>query len=147
MDDKSASMIGSWKLVSSEMRKSNGEIVYPLGKNAQGSIIYTKSGRFSAQVMSAERPSFVSGDPFNGTAEEIETSFKGVVSYYGTYVHDNENGLVEHHVEGSLFPNWEGQVQKRFFELIGNQLNITSAPVLLGGGGEIVVALVWERVE
>ena len=147
MNRNSAPIVGAWKLISSEMRKSDGEIVYPLGENAQGSIVYTESGRFSAQVMRAERPHFASGDPFNGTTEEIEASFKGVVSYYGAYKLDTENGVVEHHVEGSLFPNWEGQVQIRYFELSGNRLNITSAPVLLGGGGEIVVALVWERIE
>jgi len=38
-------IIGTWKLISFEIQKENGEVVYPFGKNAQGSLIYTRSGR------------------------------------------------------------------------------------------------------
>jgi heterodisulfide reductase subunit B len=41
-------------------------------------------------------------------AEEIKTNYEGCVSYYGHYELDPENNIVIHHVEGSLFPNWEG---------------------------------------
>ena len=138
---------GAWKLVSFEIRSENGKAIYPFGQDAQGSIIYTESGRFSAQLMRTNRPRFASGDQMKGTTEEIEANYKGIISYYGSYKFDREAGLVIHHVEGSLFPNWEGQEQKRYFELSGNRLKIRTPPTLWGGGGEVVGVIIWERIE
>ena len=141
-----APMVGAWELVSFKIRKANGEVICPYGKNARGSIIYTDSGRFSAQVMRPDRPKFASGDQMKGTAEEIKANYEGYVSYYGSYEFDSENDIVIHHVEGSLFPNWEGQDLKRFFELSGNRLKLNTPPTLWGGGGEVVGTLIWERI-
>jgi len=142
----SASIVGAWKLTSFKTQKANGEVVYPFGKNARGSIIYTDSGRFSVQFMRPDRPKFTSGDQMKGTSEEIKANYEGFVSYFGSYEFDNENGFIIHHVEGSLFPNWEGQGLKRFFELSGNRLKISIPPTLWGGGGEVVGILIWERI-
>lgn len=141
---KSASIIGPWKLVSLEIQRENGEVTYPFGKNAQGSLIYTESGRFSAQVMCPDRPRFASSDQLKGTPDEIKANYEGFVSYYGSYEFDREKGLVFHHVEGSLFPNWEGQRLKRFVELLGNRLKLSTPPSLWAG--EIVAILLWERI-
>jgi hypothetical protein len=139
-------IIGAWKLVSFEIQKDNGEVIRPFGEGARGSIIYTESGRFAAQVMRTDRPRFASGDQMKGTAREIEANYKGFVSYYGAYEFDGERGLVVHHVEGSLFPNWEGRGLKRFFELSGNRLRLSTPPTLWGAGGEVVGIFVWERI-
>ena len=139
-------IIGVWKLISFEIQKENGEVVYPFGKSAQGSLIYTDSGRFSAQVMRPDRPRFASGDQLRGTNEEIKANYEGFVSYYGPYEFDRKKGFVIHHVEGSLFPNWEGQRQKRFFELSRNRLKLSTPPTLWGGG-EVVGVVLWERIE
>jgi hypothetical protein len=77
---------------------------------------------FSAQVMPRGRPSFAAGDQMRGTPEEIEASFKGCTSYYGSFKLDAGKGFVVHQVEGSLFPNWEEDEQKRFFEFSGDRL-------------------------
>jgi len=53
---------------------------------------------------------------------------------------------VVHQVEGSLFPNWEGQGQKRYVELSGHRLKLTTPPTLWGGGEEIVGMIEWERI-
>lgn len=139
-------IIGTWKLVSFEIQQSNGEVVYPFGEEAQGCLIYTESGYVSAQVMRPDRPQFTSGDQMQGTPIEIETNYKGVVSYYGPYEFDAENGFIIHHVERSLFPNWEGQSQKRFFELSENRLKLSTPPTLWGGG-EMIAVLLWQRVD
>ncbi|MBT8358139.1 MAG: lipocalin-like domain-containing protein [Deltaproteobacteria bacterium] len=139
-------IIGAWKLISFEIQMADSEVSYPFGENAQGSIIYTETGLVSAQVMLPGRPLFASGDMMQGTTEEIEANYKGFISYYGPYEFDSENGFVVHHVEGSLFPNWEGQTQKRFYELSNNRLKLTTPPTLYGGG-EFVGVLLWERIE
>jgi len=145
ISQNSALIVGAWELISFKIQKENGEVIYPFGKNARGSIIYTDSGRFSAQFMRPDRPKFTSGDQMKGTSEEIKANYEGFVSYYGSYEFDKEKGFIIHHVEGSLFPNWEGQGLKRFFELSGNRLRLSTPPTLWGGGGN-VATLIWERV-
>ena len=144
-NQKSAPIVGVWKLISFKTQRENGEVIYPFGKNAQGSLIYTKSGHFSVQLMRPDRPQFVSRDQMRGTAEEIKANYEGVISYYGHYEFDRKKGFVIHHVEGSLFPNWEGQGLKRFFELSGNRLKLSTPPTLWGG--ESIAVLLFERIE
>jgi hypothetical protein len=141
------SIIGAWKLISFEVQRDNGEVMYPFGKGAHGTIIYTESGRFSGQLMRPDRPQFAIGDQMKGSAEEIKANYEGVISYYGSYEFDSENGFVVHRVEGSLFPNWEGLELKRFFELSGDRLKLSTPPTLWGGGGEVVGVLIWERID
>ena len=138
-------IIGAWKLVSFEIRTDKGVVNYPFGEDAQGSIIYTASGHFSVQLMRINRPHFASGDQLKGTVEEIEANYKGYISYYGSYDFDRKGSFVVHHVEGSLFLNWEGQGLKRYFELSDNRLKLTTPPTLWGGGGQVVGTLDWER--
>jgi Lipocalin-like domain len=142
----SNSIVGVWRLVSFEFRKEDGNVIYPFGAQARGSFIYTESGRFSIQLMRIDRPRFVIADQMQGTPEEIEASYKGSISYFGTYEVDTENGVILHHVEGSIFPNMEGTEQRRFFEVTENQLQLRS-PSFSVGGERAVGMIVWERVE
>ena len=80
-----------------------------------------------------------------GTPEEVEASNKGCISYYGSYKLDADGSFVIHQVEGSLFPNWEGEGQKRFFEFSGDRLKLSTPPT--PWGGQVVGVLVWERIE
>jgi hypothetical protein len=57
---------------------------------------------------------------------------------------DGHEDRVVHHVEVSLFPNWVGSAQVRHYELAGNRLTLSTAP-LLQGGRERRAYLVWER--
>jgi len=138
--------IGSWKLISSEFRRSDGQLTYPYGRDAVGILMYDANGHFSAQVMRSDRPAFASGDPFEGTPKEIKSAFEGFIAYYGAYEVNQEKGTLTHHVEGSSFPNWVGTEQKRFFEFSGNRLT-ASTPPILWGGQYITAVLIWERAE
>jgi hypothetical protein len=145
MTHKHISFPGAWRLITFEFRKDNGVVIYPFGKKALGSIIYTESGHYSAQLMRIDRPRLASGDQMKGSAEEIEANFKGCISYFGTYSVDFENNTIIHRVAGSLFPNMEGSDQKRFFQMAGNRLQLTTPPIKLDGE-KVVGVLQWERV-
>ncbi|HVP20762.1 MAG TPA: lipocalin-like domain-containing protein [Anaerolineaceae bacterium] len=146
LENNSMPIIGEWKLISFETHTGSGDVSYPFGEDPQGCIIYAESGRFSVQLMRTNRPHFASGDQLKGTVGEIEANYQGCIAYYGSYTIDRDGGFLVHHVEGSLFPNWEGQDLKRYFELSGNRLKLTTPPTLWGGGGEIVGMLEWERI-
>lgn len=117
----SQALVGARRLISFAIKREDETVIHPYGIDAQGSINYTDSSRFSAQVMRGDRPSFAVGDQMKGTPEEIEKSHKGCISYCGSYELDAEGRFVVHPVEGSLFPNREGEGQKRFFEFSGDQ--------------------------
>jgi len=124
----SHSFVGAWRLVTFEFRKADGNVIYPFGAEAQGTIIYTESGRYSAQLMRKGRPRLKSGDQMKGTVEEVQASFKGCISYFGKYEIDHEKGIIVHHVEGSLFPNMEGTNQPKTIFRIIEKLFATTDP-------------------
>ena len=145
MQKNSAPIIGAWRLITFEFRKADGIVIYPFGERARGSIIYTESGRYSAQLMRIDRPRFASGDQMKGTVHEIEANYKGCISYFGTYDLDFENSLIIHHVEGSIFPNMEERDQARYFELSENRLQLRTPPIKLDGEKAVGI-LLWERI-
>jgi len=63
--------VGTWQLVSSEFRRSDGTIIYPFGQDAVGNIYYDATGYIAAQLMRSDRPVFASGDIYGGTPQEI----------------------------------------------------------------------------
>ena len=138
--------IGSWKLVSSEFRTSDGDVSYPLGKDAVGLIMYDNKGYVSAQIMRPDRPNFASSDHLKGTPAEMKSAFEGYVAYYGTYEVDEKKRTIAHHLQASLFPNWVGTIHERFYEFFSNRLTLTTPPMPMGGK-EVVGLLIWERAD
>ena len=139
-----SSLAGAWKLLVLEFR-SDGQVVYPVGRDAAGSCLYDGTGHMSLQIMRVDRPRFASGDMLSGAPEEVLAAAKGYIAYGGTYVEDVEHGVVVHHVNHALFPNWVGTDLVRFFKLAGDRL-ITSAPTVVVGGHLMDAMLVWERL-
>ncbi|MFO7963639.1 MAG: lipocalin-like domain-containing protein [Desulfobacterales bacterium] len=135
---------GSWRLIASEFRTSGGEVIHPLGDDALGRVIFSRSGFMSAQLMRKGRPGFASEDPSNGTFEEIKSAFEGYIAYYGPFELDLEKQRLITHVEGSLFPNWVGADQVRFFEFNGDRLTLKTPPFAFGDE-KFQGVLVWER--
>jgi hypothetical protein len=91
-----------------------------------------------------ERPQFAAGDLTRGSDAEVRAAMAGYIAYYGTYTLDLSRGVVTHHVQGALFPNWVGGDQVRHFRLDGDRLTITTPPIRIAGE-ESTTALVWER--
>ena len=139
-----SALVGAWKLLVLEFR-SDGQVVYPVGRDASGMCVYDGSGHMSLQIMRADRPRFGSPDLLGGTDEEVVAAAKGYLAYGGTYVEDTEHGVVVHHVTHSLFPNWVGTDQVRFFKRTGDRL-ITAAPTVTVGGHLMDAMLLWERL-
>ncbi len=138
-------LAGVWRLVSSQFRTSGGDVIYPLGENATGQAIFTRSGYMSGQLMRQNRPDFASGDQASGTPEEVQAAFQGYVAYHGHCEVDVEQQVLTTRVEGSLFPNWTGGLQVRFYEFTGEQLILRTPPISLGDE-EITGVLTWERL-
>ncbi len=136
---------GAWRLLECYGKWSDGGVSYPYGKEPEGQLIYDGHGNFSGQIAGSGRPAFQSGNLLKGTEEEIKKAFEGYIAYYGTYEVDEASGRFIHHVKNSLFPNWIGDVQTRFFELEGERLRLNTEPIK-GAKGDLTVTLLWERV-
>lgn len=133
--------VGTWRLVSWENRR--GEVSHPFGRDAIGYIMYGAEGYMSVAISTATRPRFTSSDPFGGTEEERARAEQTYVSYCGRY--EVRGNAVLHHIEASLFPNWVGGTQVRFFAFEGDRLTLNTAPTV-PGGAELRGSLIWERV-
>jgi hypothetical protein len=138
------SLVGAWKLLSWENRADDGQVTYPMGPDALGSLLYTADNRFSVMISRAGRARFTAGDLLGGTTEEQARAVEGFVAYAGRYTFHGDR--VVHHVELSLFPNWVGTDQERSVELAEHRLTLSASPLLLAGTQQVPL-LVWERVD
>ena len=138
-----ASFVGIWQLVSYELRRADGHVTYPLGKDAVGYIMYNENGYMSVTIMEGNRQNFSSEIALRGTAEEKVKAFDTYLSYSGKY--EVQETKVIHHVEISYYPNWVGTNLERTYEFDGKRLTL-SAPTSSRSGTEYTARLVWQRV-
>lgn len=135
--------VGSWRLVSMEARRSDGEVAYPLGKDGGGSLVYSADGYMSVVLHQANRERFGTRDIMAGSDAQLANASRTYVSYAGRY--EVRNGRVQHHVDASLFPDWVGTTQERIYTFDGPRLTLSTDPIPLGGV-EMRVLLIWERM-
>ncbi len=137
-------LLGTWRLLSFELRSPDGAASLPFGSDPNGILIYDSLGNFSVQLARAERPEFASDDMQVGTDDEIRAAYTGYAAYFGTYDVNESEGFLTHNVDVSLYPNWQGLPQRRFFDLSGDTLTLTTPPMPFGGR-VVTGVLVWER--
>jgi hypothetical protein len=129
---------GGWALVSMQ-NEQDGKRTDVFGPNPKGSLILTPDGRFSIIVMSATLPKFAANNRKKGTAEENQAVVQGSVAFFGSYgVANEKENTVQLNIEGSTFPNWTGEVQKRFMVVKGDEMNFTTPAAAIGGTNYLV---------
>jgi hypothetical protein len=136
-------IIGAWRLAS-YTAESDGDVSEPLGPEPVGIIMYTPDGYMSAQLMRHDRPAYDKAITGGGTSEQMAAAAAGYLCYSGPFTLDEEAGVVQHHVEVSLLPNWVGSVQIRQGRLDGDTLTL-SADVQSRKGVSSTHVLVWRR--
>ena len=136
--------VGTWRLVSNETIEASGETSHPFGKDATGYVIYNEDGYVTFTIMGPNRSRFASADMRAGSLEDKRAAFDTYFAYLGTY--EVKGDKVVHHVELSLFPNWIGGDQERFFQFSGDQLILCTPPLALGGAAR-TLRIVWQRVK
>ena len=114
------------------------------GDTPRGQLILGQDGHYSLVVLRRTLPKVAGGTREKGTTEENKAIVIGSIAHYGRYTVDTKEKTITFNVEGSTFPNWDGETFKRDLKLSGDQLIYTNkAPS--GGGGAIEV--VWKRVK
>jgi hypothetical protein len=135
---------GTWVLVSI-YNEQDGKKVDVFGPNPRGLMILTPDGHFEEIMMRASLPKFASGNRTKGTVEENQAVVQGSFVSFGTYTvaSDKEQTVIKH-IEGGTFPNFDGQDQKRFCAVIGDELRVTNPTPTTGSGTNF---LVWKRAK
>jgi hypothetical protein len=135
---------GSWILVSVYIEQ-DGKKIEPFGSQPRGFVTITPDGRFSYILLRASLPKFAADNRMKGTAEENQAIVQGALAVYGSYTVVNEKEhAVKVRIEGSTFPNWDGQDQKRIWTVKGDELWVSNPTTTVGGG---VAYLIFKRAK
>jgi Lipocalin-like domain len=148
-----AQLIGSWRLVSRQSRRANGEVEADAGLSSTplGILIYDQSGHVAAQLSRRDRTLAMLPDECQaaittkGTPDTAQTIL-GYDAYFGTYKINETDGTVIHHLEAALFPGDIGKDIERHFTLSGDQLTITFNTTTREGV-KVMRILVWQRMK
>ena len=120
--------VGTWKLISWEVRQPDGTSHYPYGKDVVGYLIYTADGYMSAEIMDPDRQQSDPNFPLESAAAQTLSesdrvrAYSTYLSYCGTYT--VEGNTVTHHVKAGLIPSWTGSEQARPFKFDRGRLII-----------------------
>ena len=143
-------LVGTWRLISIETLRSNGEVIYPFyGKHPEGLLIYDSSGWMSVQIISDPKPLVPKADSreafLASTTTEKAAAADGYYAYFGTWTVDAANSTVTHHIQQSLYPGERGESGVRRMSISGQLLTLVARTHEMGEDHQR--KLVWERVQ
>jgi len=143
-EDLASQIVGLWKYVSLTTKEvASGKETKLFGENPKGYIVYMKGGRSMFVLVGDNR-----GKPAGAAVTDAEAVglFRTFASGSGTYKVEGKTLFAT--FDTSWNERWTGTTQKRYIEIAGNKLTITSEPVKATATGlEIVITNVLERVE
>jgi hypothetical protein len=123
-------LIGTFRLVSLEARRSDGVISHPMGEHPSGMFIFDRNGNFSVQLMNPDRDA-AAGD--------------GYVGLWGTYEVDEDQQSFTATPEGALQPALVAAPFVRHVTF-SDGLAVFSTTPLLVDGIETTTYITWRPV-
>jgi hypothetical protein len=91
------------------------------GPHPEGLLMFDRQGRYSLQLLKAERGKFAQNDKSKGTPEELREAVEGNNSHFGHYSVDPDKHTITFRIDHASFPNWDGTVQVRPFNVTGER--------------------------
>jgi hypothetical protein len=137
-----SALTGTWALLSSTTER-DGNKIYNFGAKPQGKLVIDKAGNWITVITKPDLPKFASNNYMSGTADENKAIAQGILAYFGKYTVNPANHTITVTIQSASVPNWNGQVQKRAYELVGDQLTLIANPALGGG----IARMVWKRAQ
>lgn len=128
-------MLVQWRRIAADGTES-----FPLGNDAEGTLLYTADGYMSAMMTAAGRPDIEGGDPLGGDEEARAAAYSTCLAYSGTWEQDGDE--VVHHVTQCLYPNWAGTVQPRPITDRGGELVLRTPQAK---PGDVINEMAWRR--
>lgn len=131
-------LVGTWTLVSNDNVAPDGAKRQIFGPNPKGIMILDADGHYALIAVNPARPKFKGKTRLDGTPEENKAAIAGTVASFGTWSVDETTNTLITRIEGNLFPNDEGQEQRRLVTLAGDELKQVNLNPGSGGRAEIV---------
>jgi len=143
----SATLPGTWRLISRSDRNAAGEAVAEpaLGSDPVALLVYDRAGHFAAQFMKRDRSDAPAEAAPGGPAANNTRARGGYDAYFGTYSVDDAQGTVTQTLLGALSPENVGQTVTRKLTVTGDRLTI-ALETTSGDGQPVVRTLLWTRV-
>ena len=130
-------LVGTWTFVSSNAQLPDGSPLW--GNNPKSLLIFTNNGYYTWHVFRSDRPKFASNNRMQGTPDENKATMQGSLAYFGTYSVNEGDKTVMFRVEGSTYPNSEGEELKRIItSLTTDELKYVNPSTTLGARVEAV---------
>ena len=126
-------LVGTW-IVTSQYVQQGDKRVEAFGSQPKGAFMFDQDGHFSNILMKSDLPKFAANNRVKGTAEENRSVVQGSIAYFGTYSINEKDGSVTFAIEGSTFPNWIGQKQKRTVTIKGDEMYVVNPTAAIGAG-------------
>jgi hypothetical protein len=117
-------LFGTWQLVSSVMRREDGEIRDQLGHEPSGFLNYPAEGYVRAVLGARNRPALATNDTGIPTGAEFASEISSFLTSCGLFTVDAFGQAVTHVVEVCLFPNWVGHSENKTVHFVGEQLTL-----------------------
>jgi hypothetical protein len=137
-------IVGRWSIVAWRQDYDDGRTTHPMGEDLGGFVDYGVDGALAVLIARRGRAPFTTGGQWSASDEEKARAYDGLLSYCGRYVMAGDE--IQHHVEFSLFPNWEGSLQKRRAALVDSRLHLT-ARIEEGTTEARTASLIWTRAQ
>jgi len=143
MEGNMNKVAGAWKPITINAT-INGKTIEPFGPRPEGLLVFAENMHFVECLTDPGVPKFASDDRQAGTAEEIKAAFMGTLGLFGTYTVDDEGEFTGNHVEGSTFPNWNGNTRDNthLTEVVDGD---TMTEIFYDG--DFTVHIAWQRVK
>lgn len=119
--------VGTWMLVLWEQKRGEGTKVERYGANPTGIAFLDAGRRYIVTVMRSDRARHEQC-PLAGYRRGKQSNGRWDDSYFGTYSVSEADSSIAIHIDGSSFPNWNGDDQKRFVAIVRDQLTLTVHP-------------------
>jgi len=144
-----ADFVGTWRLLDYSFIHEDGVIEHPWGTDVRGYLLYSAEGYMSGNLSPAnDWASRRARLTAALKAHDVRLAGRAAgrrdyIAYTGRYT--VEEDTITHHVEASLFPNWVGRPELRYYKFEGDTLTLRTGPVP-SGKHTIIAQLVWQRV-
>jgi len=124
--DIARQIVGTWSVESVYVER-DGKRIERFSSHPQGIAIYDPNGRFASIIMRPNLPRFAAKSPMKGTADENKAIVQGSTAFYGKWSVDGKEHTLRVHVDGSSYPNWDGQDQKKTVSVSADRLKLCVA--------------------
>jgi hypothetical protein len=122
-------LVGTWRLVSLETRRADGETAYPFGPNPVGLFVFDAEGNYSVQLTSPDRPADGSG----------------YVASMGTYAADDDQQQFVLTATAGLAPGSAGVPTVRRVTMSGRVAVFQPPPQVIDGLAAQTL-ITWEKI-